>query len=215
MLNYNAMVARLLMLTMFISLAGFGSSIKQDNIAILAPLDGEAVQGVVVIVGTTDIPGFQSADLSFSYQKQEGASWFPIAQSNKPVQNDVLAKWETNTIADGIYSIRLQVFVTGGEVRAIVVKNIRVRNYTPIETNTPAPTVKPTIDQRTLTAPVQVLITSTPESIWKPGNTPTNLPKNPLQINEPIIVSYLAVGAGAVISGLLLIGFLKSRRSRS
>lgn len=215
MLNYNAMVARLLMITIFIFLSGSGSSIKQDNIAILTPLDGDAVQGVVVVTGTTDIPGFQSADLSFSYQKQEGASWFLIAQSNKPVRNDVLARWETNTIADGVYSIRLQVFVNNGDVRSIVVKNIRVRNYTPIETNTPAPTLKPTIDQRTLTTPVQVLSTNTPELIWKPGNTPTNLPSNPLQISDAIIGRYLAVGAGAVLLVLLLIVLVKSRRSRS
>ncbi len=108
-----------------------------DQPRLSSPQSGSAVQGSVNISGTTTQAGFQYAEISFSYAGAQAGSWFLVQQIQQPVNNALLAVWDTTTIADGSYHLRLQVFLSGGKVEEVVASGLRVRNYTAIETSTP------------------------------------------------------------------------------
>jgi hypothetical protein len=42
----------------------------------------------------------------------------------------VLAKWDTTTITDGIYRLKLSVTTTNGTINEVVVEQVTVMNYT-------------------------------------------------------------------------------------
>ena len=64
-------------------------------------------------------------------------NWFLIQYSYEPVENGTLAVWDTSTIADGNYHLRIKVLLTDGRTRETIVSQLRVRNYTAVETSTP------------------------------------------------------------------------------
>jgi hypothetical protein len=161
------------------------------EIQVTSPLAGSALQGAVAISGSTDLPGFQSSEVDFSYLGGGPGGWFLIAQSSSSVKGSVLGVWDTSKIADGNYSLRVQVTLSNGSVVEKVVTDLRVRNYTPIETNTPAPVQKA---QPTLAA----TLTPTPATVT-PQAIATSLPANPANMN-PIELGYnMILGITATI----------------
>lgn len=158
--------------------------------SITQPKLGEALQGVVTINGSTDVPGFLSSEISFSYSGDPTGTWFLIGQANHPVSEAALATWDTTSITDGAYTLRLRVYLSDGSFQDAFVFRLRVRNYTPIETPTPAPTsVQPT---------QTAMATLTPT----PYPTPTGMPTNPAVLT-PANVS-LTLGYGGLGAVLLL-----------
>src|SRR4030066_687013 len=111
-----------------------------SRVNIEAPVFNQAVQGSVVIRGNAFAGGFQSFEVDFSYSDDPTRTWFLIQESTTPIQNGILAVWDTTIITDGEYSLRLLISLMDGSQEEVVVENLRVRNYTPIETETPAPT---------------------------------------------------------------------------
>ena len=103
------------------------------------PRSGAVLQGVIAILGRTDLAGYDHHQISFNYSDSQEDTWFLIAKSDSMVSDGELATWDTTTIADGNYKIRLEIFLNNGNSNEIVVDDLRVRNYTPIETpsNTP------------------------------------------------------------------------------
>lgn len=168
----------------------------QEQLVIHSPGGGEALQGVVTISGTTDIPGFRSAEVAFAYQNDPTNTWFLIQQSNQPVLEGILAVWDTTTIADGTYKLRLQVILIDGQVEEHVVAGLRVRNYSRIETSTPPspaatqPTITPT---PTPLPDFQVVLKTQPPE-----------PTNPAQINMDDVQRSALGGTLAVFTALLV-----------
>ena len=104
------------------------------------------LQGVVTIRGSSNETGFLSAEVDFTYAGDTTGTWFLIATDSQPVDSSTLATWDTTTITDGDYNLRLRVILSDGTHLDVIIPNLRVRNYTPIETPTPAPTaVQPTL----------------------------------------------------------------------
>ncbi len=172
------------------------------GIAILSPLPGQPLQGTVAIVINTNIPDFASAELSFAYAKHPLDTWFLLYESNQPVADAAVMQWDTNAISDGDYRLRLTVELTDGSQRTVEVTNLRVRNYSPIETNTPTPATP------TATPPPQDTLapTLTPTASWTPRPpTPTPLPRNPLALHPSQVALSAAQGgmAAAVVFALL------------
>jgi len=162
------------------------------------PKDGQIVQGVVLITGSSNINGFQSAEVSFSYAGMAEAEgdWFLINQSDEIVESATLAVWDTTTLADGNYDILVRVILQDGRARQTVVSGVRVRNYSPIETGTPAAeqTARPQFSSTTVVVQQSALV------------TPTKLPSNPVSLTSGDIVRNLARGAGAGVGLILLVG---------
>jgi hypothetical protein len=82
---------------------------------------------VVEIFGTSGLEGFRAAEISFAYQNDPTATWFLIQQTSQPVVDGLLARWDTSTITDGQYRLRLQVFFQDGQVMEQVIGGLRVR----------------------------------------------------------------------------------------
>ena len=162
--------------------------------SVAAPSAGQALQGVVAVAGTTAVDGFVSAELSFAYAGDPTGTWFLITVTGTPVFESTLAAWDTTTITDGNYVLRLRVFLSDGSSKDILVEGLRVRNYSPVETATPAPTVEQA-------SPVP---SATPTATPQP--TPTALPGNPAAIDPADLRLSIAAGGLAALLAFALLG---------
>ncbi len=99
-------------------------------VAILDLRPGQAVQGVLAVRVKSDVPAFRNAELSFTYQDDPRQTWFLVAESNRPLNGQSMAEWDTNTISDGDYLLRLVVWREEGNYLEAIVP-LRVRNYSP------------------------------------------------------------------------------------
>jgi hypothetical protein len=164
-----------------------------DRPRIDSPRPGDVLQGVINIRGSTDVTDFQSADIAFRYEGDQSETWYLIQQSEDKVKGGVLASWDTTTIADGTYRLRVVVNQSDNHTTEIVVPNLRVRNYTPVETDTPeianGEGVQQTVVLPTVTRSVQP--------------TSTDLPPNPAQVSS-VRFSFSLV-QGIVYSGVLFV----------
>lgn len=168
----------------------------QDSppIAITSPAPGEAVRAEVTITGTTDISGFTSSQLDFSYASNPTDTWFALQTSTQPVVDSPLATWDTTLISDGDYVIRLRVFVEDGTFQEVIVP-VKVQNDTPILT--PTPVVPPTPDKLEVQLPTPFLVAASPTLTSTPRPTPTPLPSNAVSVNQTAI--YISLGRGALV----------------
>jgi hypothetical protein len=179
-------------------------TLDPQRIYISNPLDGSLVQGVVNITGKSEVNGFSRYEVEFSYDQNPVNTWFLLLRSDQQVKGGQLTVWDTSSLTDGDYSIRLRVYFADGSWRDAVVSNVKVRNYT--STQTAAPTQTPRSNP---TSPPTRTATSTPS----PMPTPTLLPSNMAELSMYQVWSSL--GRGALATALLFIVFGLILRSRS
>ena len=150
-------------------LAGFRPVYAQSGITY--PPETEVLRGSVQVQGTATHPDFWKYELAAAPQGTE--NWFIITVNETPVVNGVLGVWDTRTVADGPYSIRLRVVRRDGNYDEFFVRNVTVSNAAPPPTPTPEVTPTPTATPKPPTAtPVQL----TPE-IPTPTPAPTDTPE--------------------------------------
>ena len=174
------------------------------GLSIASPGPGDALQGIVSITGSTDLPGFTQAEVSFSYSQDKAGGWFLIQESSQAVTDGIISSWDTTTLTDGVYDLWVVVTLADGSQQQAQVPGIRVRNYTPIETST---SLVATI---VVTRQAQVLPTLTPSAevtatAFKLVLSP--LPDNPAVIGSSDILTSMA-GGGLAVAGLFLVGGL-------
>jgi hypothetical protein len=174
-----------------------------SQVSILSPQAGGVLQGQVTITGNNNITGFVSAEISFGYTHDPTDTWFLIASSSQPVTQGTLAVWDTTTITDGLYALRLRVRLGDGSYVDAIVPDLRVRNYTPVETNTPT----------------AVLLESTPvpnaTATATPYPTPTALPPNPAALTPINVYTSFGYGVAGVLLFFLIIGVYAWARRQS
>jgi hypothetical protein len=161
---------------------------------IVAPRLGDVLQGVVTITGTSDVTGFVAAEISFSYMDDPTGTWFLISKNSQPVFSNTLATWDTTIITDGIYVLRLRVYLIDGSSSDTLVSGLRVRNYSPVETPTPMALAPETTPLPTITP------TATPFP------TPTTLPPNPATLAPTDVSTSILYGGLAGILTFMIIG---------
>lgn len=176
-----------------------------------SPTSGTALQGIILIEGEYPLEGITNAALSFSYKDDPRDTWFPIHEVESPDVMQFSYEWDTTTLTDGDYTLRI--IVIGDQHRFIdFMPDLRIRNYTAIETATPFPTS--TQAEETI-----FIATNTPSSTESPVPIPaTSLPTNPAQISTGEIGSSMGRGALIATSLLALFGFyhyLRNRRKRN
>ena len=152
--------------------SGFSGAVRaqspdQTTAIITSPADGQQLFGLVNITGGASHPSaFDYYTLEYNDQGDPTASWLlvqPLVQQQR--QNDILGAWNTNMVPDGVYRLRLRVFLTDGEVGGeFVVSNLRVINSQP----TPVPTIG--VSETSLNAPT-------------PGPSPTSPIQQPASNN--------------------------------
>ena len=181
----------------------------QDSppIAITSPASGEILRGEITIIGSTDIPNFASAQLDFKYASDDGDSWFPLAALSQPALDSPLYLWNTASITDGDYILRLRVNLTDGTFQEVTVP-ITIQNDAPILTPTPAVTSTPA--SIGVQIPTAFLLAASPTPTEVPRPTPTPLPPNPASLTQSTILSSLGRGA-IVIIGLFIFSFILLR----
>jgi len=181
-------------------------------IALTSPNTGDILRGQVTITGTTDVPGFVSAKLDFAYASNQTGSWFALQTLSQPVQDSALFTWDTTTVTDGEYVLRLQVFLADSTTQEVTVP-VRIQNDTPIPTTTPVPTA--TLEEFVsvqIPTPFLLAASATPTDVPRP--TPTPLPANPVALSQNEI--YASLGRGALVMlGLFVFSGIALRLRRS
>jgi len=163
----------------------FTSSQVSTNPSITNPAEGEVVEGIVEISGSIPVDNFASAKLSYAYAGENVEDWFLIANIDTPKQDDVLGVWDTTTITDGTYQIRLRVKTTSGEKLDVILSGIQVANYSRSDSaEVNAPTI--TAAESSTQVPVESF-----------APTPTLLPANPATITSEDL-------RGTVLTGSLI-----------
>ena len=97
-----------------------------DQIMITSPGPGDTVSDTVNITGTADVP-------DFGFYKYEVASigsqnWATIAANRNPVRNEQLGEWNTASLTNGEYFLRLVITDNVGEALEPCVIAVRVLN---------------------------------------------------------------------------------------
>jgi len=168
------------------------------SIFIQSPREGQPLQGVEIIEGRIRGEGFLSGKISFAHQQAEDPSWFFIADlAPDTAEGDVTAfvvEWDTSQITDGDYRLRVKANFEGRVAVSEEVRGLRIRNYSLIETSTPAPP-QPGQEVPRKTEPVELTLQDTPP--------PTA--KNPAALDQSDMVEALMLGLGAA-GGLFLLG---------
>ena len=177
--------------------------------AITSPLPDEWLRGQVTVTGRVDLPSFLSAGLDFAYASDPTGTWFNIQNFSQPLTDSTLAVWDTMTITDGDYVLRLRVNLEDGTTQEVTVP-IKVGNdVQPIVT--PEPTTTP--EREAILIPTPFLLAASPTPTNLPRPTPTALPPNPVSLGQNQI--YTSLGRGAlVILGLFALAGLIIRVRR-
>ena len=175
---------------------------SNPDVVIFSPVEGQIIKGIVEIIGTSAIAGFEHSELAFSNSKGQLDTWFLLSKSSEGVVETTIYTWDTSLITDGDYRLRLKVFSEDGSSNEFMISEILVRNYTP--TLVSSPTLDYDIYEST-----QILVqpTETPEI------KPTDLPGNPLELKLFDITKSMLYGFILII-GLIGISFLYSRTKR-
>jgi hypothetical protein len=122
----------------------------EDPLAqITSPQPGAVVRDVVVIAGSATHPSFSFYKVEFA--AEPGSNWSVIGDTHaSQVKDGALAQWDTRSVADGSYSLRLTVVDQSGNYKEDVVRQVVVANAgpavspTPSESPTPEGTLTPT-----------------------------------------------------------------------
>ena len=166
-----------------------------DLVRIQSPLDGDFLQGSVQIIGTVTGTGLQTIEISFRYQDSQSQSWFVINKSTTPVVDDIIATWDTSTIADGVYQIRVLAVFENGREQEEIINNLNVRNYTPFD---PIKTENPEVISTENLQNQIVTLETTPTL----RASPTSMPPNEMVISQSQFITT------AIQGGILGVLFL-------
>ena len=182
---------------------------ESPPIAITSPAPDEILRGLVTITGKVDVPSFVSVQLDFAYASNPTNTWFTIQTFSQPLVDSTLATWDTTSITDGDYVLRLRVNFEDGTSQEVTVP-IKIGNDA-----LPTPTFEPssTPEPESVLIPTPFLLAASPTPTEVPRPTPTALPANPVSLGQNQI--YASLGRGAlVILGLFAVAGLIIRVRR-
>ena len=178
-------------------------------VAITSPAPDELLRGPVTITGSLNVPSFLSAQLEFAYASDPTNTWFTIQAFSQPLTDSTLAVWDTVSITDGEYVLRLRVNFEDGTSQEVTVP-VKIGNDL-LPTPTPEPTSTP--EPETALIPTAFLLAASPTPTDLPRPTPTVLPTNPVSLGQNQIYTSLGRGALVILGLFALAGLIiRSRR---
>jgi len=178
------------------------------TVVISSPEDGAVLSGAIDVRGTAVSSSFLSAQLAFSYADSESDTWFEITELGAPVDNSILARWDTLTVSDGPYRLRLRLNGLDGTIRDAVL-TVQIRNYTVASLATVAATQTA---QPVLKVETPAVIVASPTRASIALSTPTPLPANPAMLTQAQVLAGFLRGGFAVVALFLLAGTIVLRR---
>jgi len=177
---------------------------ESPPIAITSPAPDETLRAQVTITGKVDVPSFLSAQLDFAYASNPTNTWFTIQTFTQPLTDSTLATWDTTSITDGDYVLRLRVNFEDGTSQEVTVP-IKIGNDA-LPTPTLVPTSTPEPD--TVLIPTPFLIAASPTPTDIPRSTPTALPPNPVSLGQNQLYASLGRGALVILGLFALAGII-------
>ena len=166
------------------------------GLVISSPTEGEVVEGIVEIRGNLPANDFQSARLAYAYAGDAEKEWFLISKLDQPGEDLLLAAWDTTTITDGVYQLRLILKTTTGEKVNVITQNITVANYSSPE------------DVHDLSETVIPVLPTAELATYGLRSTPTPLAPNPAAISLVETRSVLIKGGMAGIGIIIFVKIL-------
>lgn len=97
-----------------------------DRIMINFPGPGDPVSGTVTITGTADVPNF--GFYKYEVAPMGSQNWATIAANRDPVRNQELGEWNTASLTNGDYFLRLVITDNVGTALEPCVIAVRVLN---------------------------------------------------------------------------------------
>ncbi|MBP8972613.1 MAG: pilus assembly protein N-terminal domain-containing protein [Anaerolineae bacterium] len=114
------------------------------DVRISYPVSGSQVAGYITIIGSASHPRFLQYALEWGPDPNPSNLWYPLmSPRNQTVINGGLGAWNTTNVNDGVYQIRLHVWLNDGTETFAVATGVRVSNRQPTAVPTLTPTPKP------------------------------------------------------------------------
>jgi len=183
-------------------------TVQQQVVNILFPSPGQVLQGKIAIQATTTAAAIKSAELLFGYQDDPTGTWFllwerpgqntPGPDQEQPFLKPQIYEWDTTTLTDGNYTLRLVVTLEDGSQAEATVPGLRVRNYTPIETSVPSGETTSLVITPTINPALLIPIIE-PSPLPQPTN-PAQL--TPAQIGDSMRLAIIWVFAVFLLMGI-------------
>lgn len=173
------------------------------SIGINYPAANETVKGLIPITGTVSLSGFSLWELSFSFSENTTGTWFLLQSGSEPISGE-LTVWDTTSLTDGDYALRLRVYLSDG-YQDVLVAPVRVRNY---KLDTATPTVSPSATGTLLPTATATPLAPTPTLSPTPRPRPSQLPPNPATLNNTQIFNAIMRGAGYAVLFFAFFGSL-------
>jgi hypothetical protein len=174
------------------------------TVAITSPAPDEVLRGPVTITGKVEVASFVSAQLDFAYAADPTNTWFSIQTFSQPPADSTLATWDTTSITDGDYILRLRVNFEDSTSQEVTIP-VKIGNDA-VPTPTLAPTATPQPDVVLIPTPFLLAASPTPTEVPRP--TPTALPTNPVALGQTQIYASLGRGALVILGLFALAGII-------
>ncbi|HCS40337.1 MAG TPA: hypothetical protein DIW44_12235 [Anaerolineaceae bacterium] len=198
MLNLTVAMIKIILLRLLLPVLIVFPSVNQitPGLYVLNPSAGQIVAGTVEVKGSVPDDDFNYAEVSYAFSDETTSNWFLISRLDQTVHDETLALWDTTTITDGTYWLKVSVYRKNGSIIELIVEDIRVGNYThydvPSATVTSAAVIAETPSAGETIEPTLVM-----------KSLPTDLPKNPAAIGEDDFK--LSLISGVTLAGLILL----------
>lgn len=180
----------------------FFLTFQTQTVSITSPQTGDILRGQIEIQGVMDVPNFASAELGFKFASDVTDNWFSIQTFSQPIQNSTLAIWDTTSLTDGDYNLRLRVYFQDGTFQDAIVTDLKIRNQE-IPTLTATDLPLPQFNNET---PTPRIIPPTEIILSYPSATP--LPMNPASITTDSIYKIFAQSALVILILFVLFSLL-------
>ena len=102
------------------------SGCVHDKIIITSPEPGAQISGTVNITGTANVPNF--AFYKYEYAPMGTQNWATISADRNPKKNESLGEWNTLSLTNGDYFLRLVIIDNVGKSLEPCVIAVRVAN---------------------------------------------------------------------------------------
>ncbi len=197
----------------------FAAGLLQTGPVLSAPAEGAVLQGTVAITGSLGSNGFTSAELAFGYAGDATNTWFLLQNYPQPTDPGIQFTWDTTSLTDADYRLRLRVFHGDGSTEDAIVDNLHVRNRTaeasatPAATSTAQGTETPSFAEPETTEAVPSPVPETPAAPTESGRSFVTAPTNPMEITTEKLYSNLGRGALLALGLFAVLGlWLRLRR---
>lgn len=187
---------------------------QQRQVQITSPERNAEVRGVVPIIGSASLPGFQFYKIEFGVGPNP-ADWAVIGSlRDTPVVNGQLEVWDTTKLPDGVYTLKLQAVKQDGNYDEFFVPQLAIVNTRPTATEAPTATAtRPPTPTRQATpratatlqiiAPTGALSMPTPTPTLSRPDQRNPLPVDPEGWGQAFCFGSLAMGAVFVLLGIV------------